>query len=156
MKRVTYHIAYLIFWAACSPTIAAQPEPPFQLDKVLAACGEVDTDTASYRQCLGKAAKKLISKMKNDVLCSKATCLVRLECKKGGNTCGGGGYSVLYGDTDTGHTIKVHLPSGKVANYFRCGSCSGIEPDEDDPVPLRLLDTDSGLVLEIPVSEHSK
>lgn len=139
---------------AVSAVAHATDKIAFKLDKIGDACGNTATNNADYSNCLAASVAKITAKMKGDVLCSSETCIVRLKCSSGGDSCTGAGFSVRYGSDDTGHPIEIRMASGKVAHYYRCGTCSAVEAQDDNQIPLRLMESARSLVLEVPASER--
>lgn len=125
----------------------------FRIDKIYEQCSEVNTDHATYSNCLSTAAKKISSKMKDNIVCFSDTCVVRMKCERNGGRCANNGYAVKYTSTDTGSDIEFTFPGGKSAHYGQCGTCSQMEPDSDSEMPLRSLTSNLGILLEFPKSE---
>ncbi|MBS0247575.1 MAG: hypothetical protein JSR61_13230 [Proteobacteria bacterium] len=151
MRRTVLVVCLLLSATAAA---VAKDGVTFKLDQIGDACGQTAANNADYRNCLAATAAKIAANMKGDVRCAAQTCIVRIPCKGSGTTCTGSGFAVQYSVEDSGHAVNIKLPSGKQAHYFSCGTCSAVEPRDNNQIPLRLLESADSVVLEIPASER--
>ena len=118
----------------------------FRIDKLAEQCSDVVRDNSEKRSCIERMSEKIFQKMRRNVVCNTATCVVRIPCSE--SKCHGSGYLVTYEWMESGYNIHVELASGNIAEYSQCGTCNWIDPVDDEQIPIALMPAGGYVLLE--------